>query len=237
MTEPGAGSNQSKQQLNPVLASVLLIGAIGVIGGLMWNYSRPVPPPIRVMPTEPATHNDESAPSRAPRGPKSPEEQKRDEQVCLEHLRAIGKALQAYRRDHPDPRTHGLPKQLSDLSGNYLKDPRSLICPAFTAASAAGALAPGLPQDANRAQVTTYNYSLGAPPTHVYPGPEWGCQNCTWFDWIESRGDETPIIICMLHAKPATKVEEGTIGPFCIVRLGGRIEFKRFAAGVRQTQY
>ena len=45
--------------------------------------------------------------------------------ACTQHLIAIGEALQAYEKKHGD-----FPQWLSDLHPKYLKDERTLVCPA-----------------------------------------------------------------------------------------------------------
>ena len=47
-----------------------------------------------------------------------------EKQECIEHLKTIYKAIQAYEADHKD-----LPNWLSDLVPKYLDDPNVLLCP------------------------------------------------------------------------------------------------------------
>jgi len=49
-----------------------------------------------------------------------------DKRECMEHLRAIGKAIETYKAEHQDE----MPDWLSDLYPKYLKAPQLLLCPA-----------------------------------------------------------------------------------------------------------
>jgi len=235
--QPGAGNSQPKQHMNSLLAMLILIMAIALIGGLMWVYSRPVPSPMHIVPTDIVTDGDPSGPTPHPHPPKSPQEKAHDRQVCLDHLRAISKALIAYRRDHPSPKTRGLPEHLSDLVGKYLKDPTVFLCPADVADAAIAGVLTGRAQPRNSGvPYTSYAY-FGGVPVYVERGPEWGCPNCTWYDWLDLRGGEAPLVVCTHHATLATATEAGTIGPFFIIRLGGRVESRRVPVGLKSTQY
>ncbi|MDE0089201.1 MAG: hypothetical protein OXU23_26030, partial [Candidatus Poribacteria bacterium] len=46
-------------------------------------------------------------------------------EICKQHFREIGKAIQAYNKEHGD-----FPKSLSELHPKYLPDANLLLCPA-----------------------------------------------------------------------------------------------------------
>jgi len=56
--------------------------------------------------------------------PESPQQGAQEKEVCIQNLKTIYQAIQAYQRDHKD-----LPNWLSDLVPQYLSDVSVLVCP------------------------------------------------------------------------------------------------------------
>ena len=56
--------------------------------------------------------------------PEPPEQNEKNIEVCTENLLVIGKAIQAYQKEHGD-----FPAWLSDLHPKHLTDENVLICP------------------------------------------------------------------------------------------------------------
>ena len=100
--------------------------------------------------------------------------------VCTQHLIAIGKALQAYGKEHGD-----FPKWLSELHPKYLADADALICPA---------------DEENGIPILPYDQDPNLPMSYDYHfDPEYR-------EWTNKErrvyGDANPIVRCLHHANP-----------------------------------
>ena len=112
--------------------------------------------------------------------------------VCTQHLVAIGKALQAYEKEHGD-----FPKWLSELHPKYLADADALICPADEESGI-----PILPYDQDPNLPMSYNYQFD---------PEYR-------EWTNKErrvyGDANPIVRCLHHTNPDT--DSTLFSNFCL---------------------
>lgn len=101
--------------------------------------------------------------------------------LCIENLKKIGNALQAYERDN-----NTFPEWLSELHPTYLEDNRYLICPADEDKGI-----PILPYDVDPNLPVSYSYDCD---------PEYYQQ------WLKHErnvyGDANPIVRCSHHANP-----------------------------------
>ena len=101
--------------------------------------------------------------------------------VCTQHLVAIGKALQAYEKEHGD-----FPKWLSELHPKYLADADALICPADEES--------GIP-------ILPYNTDPNLPMSYNYD-----CDPEYYQKWLKKErnvyGDANPIVRCPHHVNP-----------------------------------
>ena len=100
--------------------------------------------------------------------------------VCTQHLVAIGKALQAYEKEHGD-----FPKWLSELHPKYLADADALICPADEESGI-----PILPYDQDPNLPVSYDYQFD--PEYR----EWIDEECRVY------GNANPIVRCPHHLNP-----------------------------------
>jgi tetratricopeptide (TPR) repeat protein len=121
--------------------------------------------------------------------------------TCKRHLEAIGRAMQAYRRDHRE-----FPEQLSDLYPRYLKDKSALHCPADPTPGDPGL--PVLPHDSRIPTSYLYGMSRERVPETIT-----GLQlldgragmGLTWRDVRTTQalrfGGLVPLVTCIHHAK------------------------------------
>ncbi len=109
------------------------------------------------------------------------EQESQNLKTCARNLIAIGKALQAYEKEHGD-----FPKWLSELHPKYLTNPKTLICPADEDRGV-----PILPYDTDPNLPVSYNYDCA---------PEYYQQ------WLKNErnvyDDANPIVRCPHHANP-----------------------------------
>jgi CubicO group peptidase (beta-lactamase class C family) len=117
--------------------------------------------------------------------------------VCEGQLRAIGRALDRYEREHGEPPAH-----LSDLMPDFLPDPSVFHCPADpTSGSPASSWLPADPH-----QPISYFYELS--PAAGHPGgvqlrPEPPAADATWRERKLAQrvhfGDRVPVVTCGHH--------------------------------------
>ncbi len=79
--------------------------------------------PISAMRLAQAVDSEEASKSQLTPG--NPVKVQQNVEICEQHLHEIGKAIQAYQKEHGD-----FPEWLSDLYPKYLPDADSLLCPA-----------------------------------------------------------------------------------------------------------
>jgi CubicO group peptidase (beta-lactamase class C family) len=116
--------------------------------------------------------------------------------VCTQHLQAIGRALDAYQRDHGE-----LPENLSDLYPKCLADKEVFHCP--------GDASPGSPaiRDITDPKMPiSYLYEMSvqeSPFPGVYLGPRRTRSRLTWREGgLLARlnfGDRVPLVRCVHH--------------------------------------
>ena len=178
-------------------AALLSVGLSGlVLGNLVWaQESKPkaepesaagavaTSPPANPNPYEPSTDKDESA-------------------ACMENLKKINAAIQAYRRDHPD-----VPNWLSDLVPKYLADTNLLICPVTRRTgheSPFGVLDPKVH--------SSYLYEFTTTPIPEIVKGSWPGSDMTMRDWkrqqMKLAGQQVPLVRCLLH-QPALNLSIG----------------------------
>lgn len=125
-----------------------------------------------------------------------------DEDECVEHLRTIHGAIQAYRRDHKD-----LPDFLSDLVPRYLPSSSTLICPVHRKTGV-----DALFQLDDPHLYTSYTYEFANRPV---PKPIWGGSRMTMKAWRQRTmsfiGGATPIVRCHLHGHVINMSFDGEI--------------------------
>jgi D-alanyl-D-alanine carboxypeptidase len=118
--------------------------------------------------------------------------------VCTRQLQAIGRALDAYQRDHGE-----LPPHLSDLYPGYVDDLKVFDCPAD--ASHSGARPDGAATDPGRPTSYVYEMSADPAPDGLARGlgtqrPRQGAtrREVRMLDRV-SFGDRAPVVRCMHH--------------------------------------
>lgn len=128
--------------------------------------------------------------------------------ACTEHLKAIGKAIQAYQADH-----HQLPDQLSDLYPKYVPDEAIFHCPADPTKGSTGRdflhRDPKMPM--------SYSYQLSADesnglpmPLGTFPKPDigtsWGTLRLVGLREMDFYGDQVPVVRCFHHKADYTEI-------------------------------
>ena len=73
----------------------------------------------------PMTSANADTPAETPNGGLMTEQHEKNIEICTQNLGAIGKAIEAYKKEHGD-----FPDWLSELHPKYLPDANTLICPA-----------------------------------------------------------------------------------------------------------
>lgn len=125
---------------------------------------------------------------------------------CESHLRTLGRALAAYRRDH-----HALPPHLWDLYPKYVADKRVFHCP--------GDPSPGnpiFPQGSINPKLhTSYLYemaidkaSYGDQLGWFRPGPNSTWRQCKTAQQV-NYGDRVPVITCRHHGNAVVNLTLG----------------------------
>lgn len=123
-------------------------------------------------------------------------------EICTQHLVEIGKALQAYQKDHSD-----LPTWLSDLCPEYLEDEKLLVCPAD---ASSGVSAP--PQVKDPKLPVSYFYEFNPSMR------EWKAEQ------LQVYSDITPIVRCMYHSKGEEPIILNLSFAFEVYQTGGTWE-------------
>jgi len=145
----------------------------------------------------------------------SDEEQKNIE-ICMSHLRQIGIALNKYRQDHDGE----LPLALRDLYPKYASSEDIFFCPNdSTVEKYRDVVIP----EAGRPLFSSYIYQhiLGFEPGALQVGELKVPESKTFKELYAERGENLPIVVCVHH--------RGRIRPlqpelYIVLRLNGKVE-------------
>ncbi len=122
-----------------------------------------------------------------------------DKEACKINLNLIFEAIQQYRKQHQDT----LPARLSDLTPEYIRDPKTLICPFVQKTGGLRSWGGDTRQLAPDPR-TSYGYEF--PPIEI-PDDLWrGLPKKTWRDYKQRQverlgksGSMVPVVRCHIH--------------------------------------